>query len=230
MLTPMKIGILGTGAVGQALAKRLQALGHNVFIGTRNPATTSTRNDLDYLGNPPFKVWHEQHKAIPLGTYAQAAAHGAMVINATSGVGSLDALRAAGEPNLAGKVLVDVSNPLDFSKGMPPSLSVSNTDSLGEQIQRAFPSVKLVKTLNTMTIALMVGPESFKGGDHTCFVAGNDAAAKQTATEMLKSFGWRDIFDLGDVTSCRGSEAYMMFWFRLYSAGQTPMFNVKVIR
>jgi hypothetical protein len=226
----MKIGVLGTGPVGQTIAAKLAELRHAVFVGTRDPAATLARTGADIFGNPPFKVWHEQHAEIEFGTHAQAAAHGDVVVNATSGAGTIAALRAAGEENLAGKILIDVANPLDLSQGMPPTLTVCNTDSLGEQIQRAFPAVKVVKTLNTMNAYLMVGPQQLADGNHTVFVSGNDAAAKERVTELLRSFGWRDIVDLGDITTARGTEMYVALWARLYMGLGKPMFSIKVVR
>src|SRR5262249_7403772 len=160
-----------------------------------------------------------------LGTLAEAAAHGELVVNATNGIGSLEALQAAGEKNLAGKVLIDLANPLDFSKGMPPSLTVCNTDSLGEQIQRAFPAARVVKTLNTMNAALMVTPRKLADGAHTVFVSGNDADAKKLVTELLESIGWQDIVDLGDITTARGAEMMLPIWVRLWGVTKTPMFS-----
>ncbi len=226
----MKIGVLGTGVVGQTIAAKLSELGHATFIGTRDPAATLARTAPDNFGNPPFKVWRDQHPKVELGTFAQAAAHGELVVNATNGAGTLAALAAAGEKNLAGKILLDIANPLDFSKGMPPSLSVCNTDSLGEQIQRAYPQTKVVKTLNTMNCYLMVGPKQLADGAHTVFVSGNDAGAKQKTTKLLESFGWSDIIDLGDITTARGTEMILPIWVRLYGATKNPMFNFKVVR
>ena len=154
-----------------------------------------------------------------------------LVVNATSGAGSLDALRQAGEANLDGKVLVDVANPLDFSQGMPPSLSVSNTDCLGECIQREFPNARVVKTLNTVNASVMVNPGLVGGGDHTVFVSGNDPEAKALVTGLLTDgFGWRDVIDLGDITTARGAEMQMALWLRLMGSLGTPMFNFKVVR
>ncbi len=152
------------------------------------------------------------------------------MFNATNGMGSLEALKLAGESNLNGKILVDISNPLDFSKGMPPSLSVCNTDSLGEQIQRAFPAVKVVKTLNTVTASLMVNPRQLADGDHHVFVSGNDAGAKAQVTDLLKTwFGWKHVIDLGDITTARGTEMYLPLWLRLWGALGTGMLNIKVV-
>jgi hypothetical protein len=152
-------------------------------------------------------------------------------VNALSGTGSLDGLALAGATNLEGKLLLDISNPLDFSRGMPPSLTVANTDSLGEQIQRAFPKAKVVKTLNTVNAFLMVSPGMLAGGEHTMFVCGDDASAKAEATRILTDwFGWKDVLDLGDLTNARATEAYVTLWARTYMATKNPMFNVKVVR
>jgi predicted dinucleotide-binding enzyme len=226
----MKIGVIGTGSVGQTVAAKLAALDHGVVIGTRDPAATLARSEPDMRGNPPFKVWHERHAGVGLGTFAEAAAHGELVVNATSGEVSLDALRAAGADRLAGKVLIDIANPLDFSRGFPPSLSVCNTDSLGEQIQRAFPTARVVKTLNTVNAAIMVDPGQLAGGDHTMFVCGDDAVAKATVTALLASFGWRDVVDLGDITNARATEMILPIWVRLFSVTRSPSFNFKLVR
>src|SRR5512134_2244229 len=171
----MQLGILGSGVVGRTISARLVELGHDVTIGTRDVASTLARTEPDGYRNPPFSVWQQQHMQIRLGTFADAAGFGAVVINATNGAASLEALTLAGAANLDGKVLIDIANPLDFSQGMPPSLFVSNTDSLGEQIQRAFPNVKVVKALNTMNAFLMAHPQQLAQGDHSVFVSGNDA-------------------------------------------------------
>jgi 8-hydroxy-5-deazaflavin:NADPH oxidoreductase len=116
----MRFGILGTGVVGKAIATRLASLDHDVMIGTRDPQETLSRTDPDQHGNPPFSAWQQEHPEVKLGTFGEAAAHGEMVVNATAGALSLEALKQAGEENLNGKILIDISNPLDFSKGMPP--------------------------------------------------------------------------------------------------------------
>ena len=227
----MRIGIFGTGMVGQALAAKLSELGHEVVIGTRNVSTTLARTSSDGYGNPPYRTWQLQHPKIKLATFAEAAAHAEIVINATNGGGSVAALAQAGEKNLNGKIMIDVANPLDFSKGMPPSLTVCNTDSLSEQIQRAFPEVKVVKTLNTVNATVMVDPARLAGADHHIFVSGNDAGAKAKVTELLKSwFGWRHIIDLGDITTARGTEMLLPVWVRLFGTLKTPMFNFKIVQ
>ena len=226
----MRFGILGTGVVGKTIAARLAGLGHEVMIGTRDPEETMSRTEPDRYGNPPFSAWHEEHPKVGLGTFAEAAAHGETVLNATAGAVSLEALEQAGGDNLSGKVLMDISNPLDFSRGMPPTLLVSNTDSLGEQIQRRFPEAKVVKTLHTMNAQLMVDPAQLGGGDHTVFVGGDDAEAKATVKDLLRSFGWSDIVDLGDITTARGTEMMLPVWVRLFGALQKPLFNFKLVR
>ncbi len=226
----VRFGILGTGTVGKTIAARLAGLEHEVMVGTRNPEETTSRTKPDPYGNPPFSAWQEEHPEVKLGTFAEAAAHGEMIVNATAGAVSLEALEQAGEDNLSGKVLIDLSNPLDFSKGMPPSLSVVNTDSLGEQIQRRFPEAKVVKTLHTMNAYLMVDPAQLAGADHTVFVSGDDPEAKAAVTDLLRSFGWTDIIDLGDITTARGTEMMLPVWLRLFGSLQKPVFNFKIVR
>ncbi len=226
----MRFGILGTGVVGKTIAARLAGLGHEVMVGTRSPEETLSRTGPDAYGNPPFSAWMEEHPEVMLGTFDEAAVHGEVVVNATAGVVSLEALEQAGEANLGGKVLIDVANPLDFSKGMPPTLSVSNTDSLGEQIQRRFPEAKVVKTLHTMNAYLMVDPAQLAATDHTVFVCGDDAEAKAAVTDLLRSFGWTDIIDVGDITAARGTEMLLPIWVRLFGVLQKPIFNFKIVR
>src|SRR5215207_9087836 len=182
------------------------------------------------FGIPTFSAWQQEHPEVQLSTFGEATAHGELVVNATAGAVSLEALELAGEDNLNDKVLVDISNPLDSSQGMPPMLLVSNTDSLGEQIQRRFPEAKVVKTLHTMNAYLMVDPSQLVGADHSVFVSGNDAEAKATVTELLRGFGWTDIIDLGDITTARGTEMLLPMWLRLFGALQKPVFNFKIVR
>jgi 8-hydroxy-5-deazaflavin:NADPH oxidoreductase len=226
----MKIGILGTGIVGRTLSARLAGMDHTVMIGTRDPSVTLARTDTDSMGNPPFREWVKLNPGIEVGEFAKAAAHGEMVFNCTSGMISLQALGMAGEMNLNGKVIVDCSNPLDFSKGMPPTLSVSNTDSLGEQIQRVFPRAKVVKTLNTVNARLMTNPDRLDGGAHSVFICGEDAEAKVQVSELLKGFGWRDIIDLGGIGSARGVEMMLPLWARIFGIFQNPYFNFRIVR
>lgn len=214
--------------VGQTLGAKLVDGGHAVVLGTRSPDNLDDKRGM----GTPLREWLQQTGGkARLATFAAAATHGEVVINATAGMGSLEALKLAGDGNLKGKILIDVSNALDFSKGMPPTLSVCNTDSLAEQIQRAFPQVKVVKSLNTMTASLMVDPGQLAGGDHHVFVSGNDTGAKARVTELLKSwFGWRQVIDLGDITTARGAEMILPLWLRLWGALGTPMLNFKIVR
>jgi predicted dinucleotide-binding enzyme len=230
----MKIAVMGTGSVGQTLAGRLTVLGNEVMIGTRNVAETMARTTGDAYGGPPFFKWHGENKQVKLGTFSEAASFGEMVINATQGVNTINALDMAGEANLHGKVLVDISNPLDFSKGMPPVLisALCNTNSLGEEIQNTFPGVKVVKALNTMWCGIMVNPSLAGGGDHNVFICGNDAEAKAKVTGLLKTIGWKseNVLDLGDITASRGTEMMLPLWLRIMGVVGNPAYNIKVVR
>lgn len=212
----MRIGVLGSGMVAQAISARLAELGYEVMIGTR---------DAEKL-----KGWQSSNQRVMIGSFAETAAHGETVFNATNGAASLQALSMAGAENLSGKILVDVSNPLDFSNGFPPSLTVFGTDSLAEQIQRAFPLTKVVKTLNTVTARIMVYPLEVANGDHHVFISANDVEAKSQVMELLRSFGWVNIFDLGDLSTARGTEAYLLLWVRLFGAMNTGMINIKIMK
>jgi predicted dinucleotide-binding enzyme len=170
----MKATVLGTGSVGQTIANRLSGLGHEVVIGTRDVAESKLRKTADAFGNPAIGEWIESNPSVKLVTFEEAAAFGEIIFNCTKGVYGIEALTLAGEKNLAGKIIVDISNPLDFSKGMPPTLTISNDNSLGEEIQKHFPNSKVVKALNTMWCGLMVNPAMINGGDHSTFVCGND--------------------------------------------------------
>jgi len=226
----MKIGILGTGVVGQTIAEKLSQLGHQVMIGTRDKEKTLSKKEKDNFGRPPFSEWHKNNSEIKFGTYSEAASFGEFMINATSGVGSIEALKLAGEKNFENKVLLDIANPLDFSKGMPPSLTICNTDSLGEQIQKAFPKIKVVKSLNTLNAYLMVNPSLLPESTNV-FLNGNDADAKSEVRKLLNSFGWndKDIIDMGDISTARGTEQLLPIWVRLWGTLQTPMFNFKIV-
>ena len=215
----MKIGVLGTGMVGEAIGTKLIQLGHEVKMGSRT------------ANNDKTAAWVKQSGAkAAQGTFAEAAAFGEVLFNCTSGKASLEALTMAGVENLKNKVLIDIANPLDFSRGSLPSLLVCNTDSLGEQIQRAFPDAKVVKSLNTMNCNLMVNPGLLKE-EHVVFVSGNDAEAKATVTLILKDwFGWQSVIDLGDITTARGVEMVLPLWVSLMGTLQTPLFNFKIVK
>jgi predicted dinucleotide-binding enzyme len=199
----MRIAVLGTGSVGRTLAGAFNQLGHDVVVGTRDPGSTAARAGEGGQG----LVFGEWQAANPL-----------------------EALGLAGAARLTGKVLMDVSNALDFTQGMPPVLNPVNTDSLGERIQRAFPGARVVKTLNTINARLMVNPAGLAGGGHSVFVSGDDASAKAVVTGLLEELGHLDIIDLGDITTARGAEMLMPLWLRLYAALGTVDFNIKVVR
>ena len=227
----MKIGVFGTSMVGQAISRKLAELSHDIVVGTRDVSNTLAKTEPSPYGGPSFSVWLTQNPGVKVRTFAEAASHAEIIINATNGMGSLEALQQAGEANLNGKILMDIANPLDFSRGMPPSLAVCNIDSLGEQIQRAFPEVKVVKTLNTVTASLMVNPGQLAEGNHHIFVSGNDPEAKGQVTGYLKGwFGWKHIIDLGDITTARGTEMYLPLWLKLMGALGTGMFNIQVVK
>jgi len=223
----VKIAVLGTGMVGRVLAAKLADVGHDVVVGTRDVDATLARTETGPMGHPPYAEWQAEHANIRLVPYAEAGAHGEIVVNATLGDGSVAALQAAGD--LAGKVIVDVANPLDFSHGFPPTLSVCNTDSLGEQIQKAFPDARVVKTLNTVNANVMVEPSRVPG-EHSVFVAGDDVAAKETVKDLLKDFGWSEasIVDLGDIRAARGTEMYLPLWLSMMGALGSTDFNIRV--
>src|SRR6478609_8909306 len=209
----MNIGILGTGVVGQTLAAALAEKGHAVTIGTRDPAETMARETAKPPARVAYRDWQRSNPSVQLATFADAARSADVVINATSGASAMSALESAGADALGDRILIDASN------------------SLGEQIQKAFPRVRLVKTLNTVTANLMVNPGAVNEGDHTLFLCGNDADAKATVKRWLGEwFGWRDILDLGDVTASRGMEMYLPIWLRMWGAVGSPMFNVKLVR
>jgi predicted dinucleotide-binding enzyme len=220
----MRIGVIGTGVVGRTVAGRLDELGHDVAVGTRDVESTRARADDALEG------WLTAHGGVSLVTFAEAAKHGEVVVNATSGAASMAALEQAGEGSLDGKTLLDISNPLDFSNGFPPTLLVKDTDSLAEQIQRSHPQARVVKSLNTVNADVMVHPDQLAGGDHTIFVAGDDASAKRTVVELLHGFGWQDVIDLGDLTAARGLEMVLPLWLRMMQTLGSPRFNFKIVR
>ena len=230
----MKIAVFGTGSVGQTLASKLSDLGYEVMIGTRDVNESKERQAPDMYGNPGFGNWILENKKIQLGTFAVAAAFGEMIVNATSGGSSLNALKSANSEDLKGKIILDIANPLDFSKGLPPTLipELSNTNSLGEEIQKQFPGSSVVKTLNTMWCGLMVNPSMIGGGDHVNYLCGNDNSSKSKVKDILKKFGWKEesLVDLGDITNSRGTEALLPIWLRVWALTKTGAFNFKIVK
>jgi len=216
----MHVAVLGTGVVGQTVGTALVHHGHDVRMGSRA------------ADNPAASEWASNHQGgrASHGTFSDAAQFGELVVNATSGQVSLSVLRAAGAERLHGKVLIDISNPLDFSSGFPPSLTVCNTDSIGEQVQREFPDARVVKTLNTVTASVMVDPASLVEPTDM-FLAGDDPAAKEVARGLLEQLGWAPdrIRDLGGIEASRGMEAWLLLWVRLMGTLETPSFNVRLV-
>jgi 8-hydroxy-5-deazaflavin:NADPH oxidoreductase len=211
----MKIGVLGTGPAGNAIGGKLVELGHDVMMGARSAANEKV-------------VAFAQRTGGKAGTFRDAAVHGELVFSCLRGDISLDVLTAA-SAELEGKILVDVANPLDFSKGAPPTLAIANTDSLGEVLQRGLPNTRVVKTLNTVNNAVMINPGLIKG-QHAVFVSGNDGGAKGRVKDILRSFGWQQIIDLGDISSARGPEQYLPLWLRLWKNLGNADFNIAIVK
>ena len=216
----MRIAVLGTGMVGRTIATKLVELGHEVTMGSRDAA-----------GEAVTQWAAENGDGASAATFADAAAAAELIFNCTAGTAALDALELAGAESLAGKVLVDVSNPLDFSRGMPPRLSVCNDDSLGEQVQRAFPEARVVKALNTVNASVMVDPGALSEPTDIP-ICGEDSSAKETVAKLLEDFGWpaEHVLDVGPITSARGMEMYLPFWLVLMNSVGGPGFNVRVVR
>jgi predicted dinucleotide-binding enzyme len=229
----MNIAVLGTGTVGQTLSSKLLALGHGIVMGTRNVAESKTKTAKDGYGNPGIGEWIRSNPGIKLVTFAEAIAFGQLIINATQGGKSIEALRAGNTGDLDGKIIMDIANPLDFTKGMPPVLmpELCNTTSLGEEIQKAFPQSYVVKTLNTMWCGLMINPSMIGGGDHNNFLCGNNPEAKREVRKLLVQFGWKEenLLDLGDITSARGTEMILPVWLRIMTVKQNGAFNFKIV-
>ncbi len=214
----MKYGVMGTGMVGKTLATKLVAMGHEVMMGSRS------------ADNKEAKVWLESvGPSGHIGTFRDTVHFGEVLLNCTSGAVGLDILRSVERKDLAGKILIDVSNPLDFSHGMPPTLSICNTDSLGESLQRELPETRVVKALNTVNCQVMIEPARVKG-DHDLFICGNDADAKAQVKGLLQKFGWKSIIDMGDITNARATEQLLPIWIRLYGMYKTGDFNFKIVR
>jgi predicted dinucleotide-binding enzyme len=214
----MNIAVLGTGGVGQTIGTKLVGLGHEVKMGSRDAKHAKGQEWVKSSGG-----------RASLGTYLEAATFGELVFNCTAGAAALDVLGGLG-PALAGKVVVDVSNPLDFSNGFPPSLLTPPGDSLGEQLQRALPGCHVVKALNHVNFDVMVDPKLVAGGDHDALICGNDPAAKALVSELLRSFGWQRFVDLGDIKGSRGMEGYLLLWVSLMGPLHTAHFSLKIVK
>lgn len=214
----MKIAVLGTGSVGMAIAGKLHQLGHEVQMGSRS---ADNEKAVGWVAKSGARASN--------GTFAEAAKFGELIVLCLNGAATMDALQMAGIDHFTGKVVIDITNPLDFSKGMPPTLFVSNTDSLGEEIQRALPEARVVKTLNTVTADLMVNP-SLVSGEIDMMLCGNDEKSKQEVSALLHNFGWKSLIDLGGIQSSRYLESYVLLWVNLWQKFGTPYFGVKFIK
>lgn len=223
----MRIAVLGTGSVGRALAEGFTRHGHDVAVGTRDVDTA-----LDRPGprdGVPLREWVAAHPSVAVLTFAGAAAGAQVVVNATAGSASIAALESAGADSFAGTVVLDVANPLDFSAGFPPTLTVKDTDSLAEVLQRRFPGARVVKALNTLTADLMAHPERLPEPT-TVFLSGDDEGAKAVVRGLLAEFGWTDVLDLGGIASARGPEMWLPLWLRIMGSLGSGAFNLRIVR
>jgi len=220
----MNIGVLGTGVVGETIGTALTEKGHNVRLGSRS------------ANNEKAAAWvKKSNDHATQGDFNDAAAFGEIVFLCLNGAHALDAVRSIDADSVNGKIVVDVTNPLDFSKGMPPRLleGLNNSTSLGEEIQATMPMARVVKTFNTVTCNLMVNPKLVNNGDHSLFICGNDNDAKNKVKHFLvDTFGWKpeNLLDLGGIEASRGVEAYVPFWVMMMQATGSPMFNIKVVK
>ena len=215
-----KISVFGTGMVGSTIAGKLIQLGYDVMMGSRT------------ADNEKAKLWVSKNgNHASNGTYQDAAAFGEIIFNCTKGDVAVEVFKQAGINNLNDKTIIDLSNPLDFSKGMPPFLipELTNTNSLGEEIQRLVPAANVVKTLNIVNCEVMVDPHK-SGGDPTMFLSGNNNDAKEEVKNILNQFGWTDIIDLGDITTARGTEMLLPIWLRTFMATGNGYFAFKILR
>lgn len=226
----MRIGILGTGGVARTLAGALAGSSHEVVMGSRDPAMALARDEVNQQTGTTLSGWHADHPSVVIGTFADAAAHGEALLLATSGEGALHALEAAAADRLRDPIVIDITNPIVRTpEGV--ALDPAITDSLAEHIQRAYPNIRVVKALNTVTAALMIDPGSVASGDHTLPICGDDEEAKEQVARWLDEwFGWHDVLDLGDLSAARAQEAYLLFWLRLMQTTGTPTVTTKVLR
>lgn len=227
----MKIAVLGTGMVGQTLAAALAAKGHEVMIGTRDVAKSLATSEPNAFGMPAFGVWHKANAAVSVGTFAQAGTFGDLIVNASNGSTALETLAQAKLEKAGNKILLDVSNDLDFSKGMPPKSAACDIAGTGlaERIQAAYPNLRVVKSLNTMNAFVMVNP-AMVPGDSTVFISGDDTEAKKRVGSILTAFGWTDIMDLGGIATARGVEMLLPLWLTTFGVLGQPAYNFKVVR
>lgn len=220
----MNIGVLGTGTVGEAIATALTQKGYNVRMGSRN------------MNNEKAETWlKKSNDHASIGNFEDAAVFGELVFVCLNGAYALDVLQNIEPESLAGKIIVDITNPLDFTKGMPPQIleGLGNSNSLGEEIQKVLPHSFVVKTLNTVNYKLMVDARVVNKGDHHLFICGNDMDAKNKVKHLLVDiFHWQPdrLVDLGSIKSSRAIEAIVPFWVLVYQSLGTPLFNFKIVQ
>jgi predicted dinucleotide-binding enzyme len=215
-----KIGILGTGVVGNTIGSKMIALGYEVKMGSRT------------ANNDKAAEWaNSQGNKASAGTFEDAAKFGDIIFNCTKGEVTLEVFKQAGPSNFKGKTVIDISNPLDFSQGFPPFLTpqYANTNSLGEEIQKLIPDANVVKSLNIVNCEVMVNAQK-SGGDPTMFMSGNNEGAKTEVSSILNQFGWNDIIDLGDITNARATEMMLPIWVRTYAATKNGYIAFKIVR
>ncbi|WP_088341959.1 NADPH-dependent F420 reductase [Robiginitalea sediminis] len=227
----MKITIIGSGVVGQTLAAAFHSQGHQVWMATRNPDETAKRTVEDPQSGESFAHWHAENPGVTLVSFGQVPDGSEVLVNATGGMVSLDALDQIGADKIGSKVLLDVANPLDFSQGFPPTLAYCNTDSLGERIQQRFPGARVVKALNTVNFRVMVQPDIVPGA-HNLFMCGDDPGAKEVVLGLLASLGWPRgrVLDLGGIGAARGTEMLMPLWLGLMVQMGSPIMNFEIRR
>jgi NADPH-dependent F420 reductase len=201
-----RVGVLGTGAVGRRLATGFKGRGYEVMIGSRDPGKSDLREWLS-----------DEGAGVQAATFKEAAEHGELLVLAVLGDAAQDVIAHAGAENFGGKVVIDAMNPLDFSGGFPPKLSISGEDSLGERVQRALPDAKVVKAFNTIGNQYFVDPE-FSEGSPTMLIAGDDEGAKRLVSDLLADFGWSDTFDIGGIEGSRELEAICIAWVKIGGA------------
>jgi 8-hydroxy-5-deazaflavin:NADPH oxidoreductase len=216
----VRIGIIGSGNVGRTIADGALAAGHEVRLGARSPDKPELREWVDGAGDNAS-----------LTGIQEAAEFGELLVNTTDGDGSLDALRTAGAENLAGKTLLDVANAGSFDDRHNFILTYANDDSLAEEIQRAFPDLRVVKALSTMSRVLMTDPDAL-ASPTTALICGDDETAKAEVLGLLGDFGWKqeNVIDLGDLTAARAMEMFVALWVRLNSTLDRELFGVTIVR
>lgn len=227
----MNIAVIGTGMVGRSISAKLAQLGHKVVMGTRDIEKTYAHTETDMFGNIPFSQWQQDNSSVELNTFSEAAANAELLFVCTHGSNSKAVLELTGRENLKGKTIIDLSNGLVFGEvGEQPKLDPVNTNSVGEQLQAAFPEANIVKTLNNIQHTVMVNPALVQGS-HNVFISGESENAKSDVKSILRSFGWQteQIVDLGGITYSRAMEMNVLLWWRMYELLGNGEFNFQIM-